>query len=179
MRLVAVRHLLTAWNREGRLQGRADIPILPPDASLREIINQNRRQLEQLGPFDLVCCSTRRRTIQTASAYGFTNPQPDPLLDEFDFGDYEGRLREEMLAAVGQQWLETPHTLELGEKMADLEKRIREFLYQYRSRQRVLIFGHGCWLRGLLSLQQCGTMAATNRVKLADNQILRFDLCGA
>ena len=179
MTLVALRHLPTAWNRDGRLQGRADIPIITPDAGLQQIITQNRHQLDAGGQFAAICCSTLQRTQQTATAYGYADAQPEPLLDEFDFGSFEGKLREELLSVRGTEWLETPQTLELGEKMTDLEKRIRQFLVRYRSHGRVLIFGHGCWLRGLISLQQRGDMSATNRVTLAEHQILRFDFPGA
>lgn len=179
MILLALRHLPTEWNLAGRLQGRADTAIAPPTARQLEAIRQNRLTLDALGPFDAIYCSTLRRTRQTAAAYGFDQATPDPLLDEYHFGRFEGRTREELLAEVGAQWRNTPHTLELGEKMTDLERRITTFLARENRRQRVLMFGHGCWLRGLLSLRQRGDLADTNRVTLAEHQILRFDFPGA
>lgn len=178
MILLALRHLPTDWNLAGRLQGRADTSIAPPTVRQVEAIRENRRALEALGPLDAVFCSTRQRTRQTAATYGYAHATPEPLLDEFDFGRFEGRTRDELLAEVGGQWLNTPHTLELGEKMTDLEQRIRTFIARERCRQRVLMFGHGCWLRGLLSLQQRGDLADTNRITLADHRILRFDFPG-
>jgi probable phosphoglycerate mutase len=179
MTLVALRHLPTEWNRTGKLQGRADTPIGELTPGQLEAIQHNRAQLDALGPFEAVFCSTLRRTTQTAVAYGFPKAQRDPLLDEFDFGIYEGKARTEMLAGVGEQWLHAPHTLELGEKMTSLETRIRAFLARESHRDRVLIFGHGCWLRGLLSIRQQGDMAATNRVTLVENQMLQFDFPSA
>ena len=179
MTLVALRHLPTEWNRANRLQGRADIPIAPLTDELHEAIRRNRMELDALGPFDAVYCSTLQRTAQTAAAYGFPDCQRETLLDEFNFGIYEGKLRQELLAGVGWQWQETPQTLELGEKMTDLEARICQFLAREIPRQRVLMFGHGCWLRGLLSIRQRGDMTDTNRVTLAENQILRFDFPSA
>jgi broad specificity phosphatase PhoE len=179
MTLIALRHLPTGWNLAGRLQGRADMSIATLTAEQQEAIRQNHIALDALGPFDAIFCSTRKRTLQTAAVYGFDNPMTEALLDEFDFGRYEGWTRDEMLADVGDQWLNAPHTLVLGEKMTDLEMRIRKFLAHVSSYKRVLMFGHGCWLRGLLSLQRSGDMRDTNRVTLAENQILRFDFPSA
>jgi len=175
MTLYALRHLPTPWNRAGRLQGRADIATEPPTAAVLELIAANRRVLDEIGPFDQVCCSTLRRTAESAAAYGYRTVRREPLLDEFDFGSYEGKLRDELLADCGEAWISAPHTVTLGESMNSLERRIRKFLRDRHSLEKVLIFGHGCWLRALLSLELRNTLAETNRLTLAEHAILRID----
>ena len=174
--IVALRHLPTAWNKSERLQGRADQPIDPPGPADLDAIERNKTELAKLSPFDAVFCSSLQRTRQTAAAYGYAAAVAEPLLDEFDFGRYEGRTREELMAEVGQQWLEAPHTLVLGEAMTALEGRIRRFLEGNAGRTRVLIFGHGCWLRALLSLERRGDLVDTNRIPLEKHAIFRVKL---
>jgi broad specificity phosphatase PhoE len=172
LEIIALRHLPTPWNKVERLQGRADQPIDAPSAADFASIERNLTVLAKLRPFDAVLCSSLQRTRQTAEAYGFSEVVVDPLLDEFDFGRFEGCQREELLAEVGQIWLEEPHTLVLGESMSTLENRIRRFVARNRAAKRVLIFGHGCWLRALLSLERRGDLADTNRIALEKNTIL-------
>lgn len=172
MTLVAVRHLPTPWNQAGLLQGRNDIPIAPPDAGQQRHIQQTRNKLDQFGPFDIVLCSRLQRTRQTALAYGYSDPVKDALLDEFHFGPYEGRPKADLETDLGEAWRERPDTLELGEGIAELERRIRRFLDTYRRYRRVLLFGHGCWLRALKAIHDTGHVRAMNRTAIENNQFL-------
>lgn len=170
MTVVAVRHLPTAWSLAGRLQGRADLPVaaaaeLPPEFA--QIIRDGRERLAALAPFDRVYCSSLRRTHDTAAAFGYPDPIASPLLDELDFGPFEGRPRADLLAAVGDAWREAPQTLTLGEPVAALAERIRAFIAgPCRGCERVAVFGHGAWLRALMALAETGGIATMNRREL-------------
>lgn len=92
--LCLVRHGLTAWNAEGRIQGRTDIPLAP----------EGRRQvLTWRLPAGFVAArclsSPLRRTLETARLMGFAEPAIDGRLIEMAWGPFEGRrlaeLREE------------------------------------------------------------------------------------
>ncbi|MDV2887937.1 histidine phosphatase family protein, partial [Alkalihalophilus pseudofirmus] len=89
-------------------------------AEIEQGINENQRILHSLSPFDLVLASTLIRTQQTAQHYRFY-PETERLLDELDFGPFEGRPKEELLEILGDQWLENPKELVLGESIRHLE----------------------------------------------------------
>jgi probable phosphoglycerate mutase len=176
MKLVVVRHLPTAWNAEDRLQGQRDIPITPPDATALALLAEVMETVRANGPYDRVYCSRMARTRQTAELFGYPEPMPDPLLDEIHFGEWEGRLRKEMLAAIGPAWLDAPHTLTFGESIVALGERVQKFLQQIPTFDRVLVFGHGGWARALTCLRKNGSLEAMNKETVANGQALIFEL---
>lgn len=175
MRLVVVRHLPTEWNRADKLQGRADIEIATPDESELSRIAENRSRLEALGPFDRVVCSTLRRTAETARIYGYDVIERSPLLDEFNFGRFEGKSRKEFMAELGADWLDRPASIHLGERMTDLEERIRQFIRCCDSNSKVLAFTHGCWTRALKAIHETGSIDSMNRISVKNNEIHVFE----
>jgi broad specificity phosphatase PhoE len=173
MRVALIRHLPTESNRAGLLQGRLDPPILPPDDETRVRIEQNRASLQREFPdFDHVLVSSLRRTAMTADAYGYLGgSRAEPLLDELDFGPYEARPRSEMLAEIGDTWFEAPDTLTLGEPIAALGDRVRSLLAKYGKARNLLLFGHGAWLRALLSLVREGSLRGMNKLTIEHNAL--------
>ena len=175
MKLVIVRHLPTAWNAEDRLQGRQDIPIIPlDDAALARLVKQIE-QVRTAGPFDAVYCSTLSRTRKTAELFGYADPISDPLLDEIDFGEFEGHLRGEMLAKVGKAWLVAPETLAFGEAVTNLGERAKQFVRKNLVHGRVLAFGHGGWTRALSSIKRTGSVAQMNQLTIANGEAISFE----
>ncbi len=81
-----IRHGVTDWNRLGRLQGRADIPLSP----------EGRAALAGRRPpagFEDAACyvSPLLRARETAALLGFAEPVIEPAIIEMDWGAYEGR----------------------------------------------------------------------------------------
>lgn len=85
IRIALLRHGPTAWNREGRIQGRTDIPL---DAGGREMVRGWTVPEEWRGAN--VVSSPLSRAIETAHAVTGQPPQVDPSLIEMDWGDWEG-----------------------------------------------------------------------------------------
>src|SRR5688572_7290247 len=131
MKLVAIRHLPTPWNLEGRLQGQQDIDLVPLDDAARSAIAATCKELDRHAPFDCVFCSKLKRTRQTAEAFGFHEISESPLLDELHFGSFEGELSHVMLDAHGHAWHHAPHELTFGETMTDFGQRVRRFLDEH------------------------------------------------
>lgn len=170
-----VRHLLTPLNQLKILQGRQDIPILSPTLDSLADIDTNRTRLEALGPFDVVLVSRLQRTQQTALHYGFRDQTIEPLLDEFDFGEFTAKTKSELLESpLGPSWVEDPRTLRFGESIAELEERLKTFVHKYQ-KKKVLLFGHGTWIRGLHSLAREGDLRAMNRFSIKNNELLLID----
>lgn len=168
MEITLIRHLPTSWNKTNRLQGKKDISILPVTATLQNDIAVNQRHLIKHGPFDQVLASTLKRTQQTASIYGY-HPQEEELLNELDFGIFEGQSKKQLVDYYGDKWSNCPRTLILGESMKSFEQRIITFLQLYKRYSNILVFGHGSWIRAFLSYYRYGHINHMNKISVANN----------
>lgn len=167
MHIALIRHLPTEWNRKTWLQGRRDIGISPVTDEDRKKIEENQHILRKWEPFDFILASSLKRTRQTAEIYGYT-PQSENLLDELDFGQFEGKTKEQLMQAYPEQWVENPQDIVLGERVQNLETRIERFLKKYKNCENLLIFGHGSWMRAMISYYQFGHIHSMNKM-IAEN----------
>jgi broad specificity phosphatase PhoE len=128
MRIAMLRHGPTAWNEEGRIQGRLDMPLSAA----------GRAKMAALAPpagFENARAFTSplSRARETAELLGLHDPTIDMRLSEHHWGDWEGMTREEILTRDGKDAFEragkgiefTPHG---GERTADLIARVKAFL---------------------------------------------------
>ncbi len=128
MNLYLVRHGETEWNRDGRAQGRADIPL--NDAG----IAQSRALADHFGSLRVtaVMSSSSRRAALTAeaiaSSHGLSVTAEDDLR-ELDFGGLDGApLREmrELFPDFFEHWTRDPATAQFpdgGETLEALQDR--------------------------------------------------------
>lgn len=169
MQLLLIRHLPTKWNKLGLLQGSQDIPLLPVINEDLEKLEENKKMISTFHP-EIVVASGLKRTQQTALNYGFHKPIIEPLLNELNFGKYEG-IEKKHLVEV-KEWTTDPKSLTLGEHLSDFEKRIIRFLNKYDHYTRILVFGHGAWIRALLSLNRVGSIQEMNQVAVHNNELI-------
>lgn len=95
MNVLLVRHGETAWNREGRYQGRTDIPLSPEGQAQVQALG---RRLAHL-PIAIAISSPLSRARNTAEAIlaGRTTPlELDDGLLEISHGDWEGKLASDL-----------------------------------------------------------------------------------
>jgi broad specificity phosphatase PhoE len=91
-RLALLRHADTAWSAAGRIQGRADVPLL---------------QELKLTPakdtfFGLrIVTSPLSRCVQTAALLGAPDAPREPRIIEMDWGEWQGRSLAELREALG------------------------------------------------------------------------------
>ncbi len=160
LRLYLVRHGVTTWNREMRMQGHTDIPL---DAEgLEQARRIGKRLAAEARPPQAVWSSDLTRACQTAEAIaaplGLT-VQTTPLLRETSLGAWEGLTRAEIEARgdveLLARYLQDPlqyrppggETLEAAwERMVGVAKEIRAL----HMAGQVAIVGHGGSLRALL-----------------------------
>jgi probable phosphoglycerate mutase len=98
--IILVRHGQTAWNREERFRGHADIPL--DETGLAQAQATASRISQQWRP-DVIYAGSLSRTVQTAepTAQLFNlKVQADPNLIDVDCGDWQGSTPEE----VQQRW---------------------------------------------------------------------------
>lgn len=171
MDIAIIRHLPTDWNEKGKLQGQKDIPIiLPISEKMQAQISANKQILNEMAPFDCVLSSELVRTKQTAKLYGYERTTVEPLLNELDFGYLEGKSKRELEAIP--EWQTAPLNVTLGESLLHFQNRILAFLQKYAHCQSLLVFGHGSWIRGLLSIKAIGTIEKMNQLTVHNNELI-------
>ncbi len=156
---MAVRHGITAWNVERRYQGQRDIPLLFPNAengllTLREALAGEC--------FDVIYSSDLKRCQQTLAWTQAARPDIpvhlEPRLRELDFGDYEGKVYDELKTLpLYRAWVDSVGELQIpgGESAAQLRERLEAWLLDvaYEARQggyqKVLAVTHGGVIREL------------------------------
>ena len=127
--LAFLRHGITAWNREGRIQGRTDIPLDP----------EGRDRLARLTlPPDwrdaTLHASPLSRAIETARILGNNHPvHTDPRLIEMDWGAWEGRRGHDLRADPASGYRDLEHwgwdfRPPGGESPADVRERLTGWL---------------------------------------------------
>jgi probable phosphoglycerate mutase len=96
LRLYLIRHGETGWSRSGRHTGRTDIPLTPSGEDEARELGKHLRDIS----FAQVLTSPLRRAVQTCSLSGLDkNPEIEPDLAEWDYGDYEGQRSVDILEA--------------------------------------------------------------------------------
>ena len=96
LRLYLIRHGETGWSRSGRHTGRTDIPLTPNGEDEARELGKHLRDIS----FAQVLTSPLRRAVQTCSLSGLDkNPEIEPDLAEWDYGDYEGQRSVDILEA--------------------------------------------------------------------------------
>jgi probable phosphoglycerate mutase len=141
-----VRHGETEWARLGRHTGRTDIPLTAT----------GRGQAEALGrrlaghAFSAVFTSPLSRASETATIAGFGDvAAPDLDLSEWDYGDLEGRLTEDIREDF-PGWTIWTGPWPGGETIDDVAARADRVLSRLATiRGDVLVVSHGHLLRVL------------------------------
>jgi len=93
--LILVRHGPTAWNRDGLVQGRTDVPL--SDEGRAEV---SRWRLREAWGGHAWWSSPLSRARETADILGLS-PVVDPRLAEMDWGPWEGRRLDDLRAELG------------------------------------------------------------------------------
>ena len=120
--LILVRHGRTAANREGRLQGRIDLPL--DEVGERQAAAVAERIASEVH-VDRVIASPLRRAQQTAAAFGRPVETDDRWI-ELSYGVYEGVPHADVPSEVWNRWF-TDHDFvpEHGESLSTLDSRVR------------------------------------------------------
>ncbi len=153
-----VRHGESEWNKEGRIQGHADVP-------LSEL---GRRQARLLGErmagerIDAVYSSDLSRAVDTATGALGGRDIPlviDPNLREFSYGSWEGLTLQEVEAQDPELFAarftrgDNSFSAPGGEDSTDILQRVQRFLDGMAERhspdEDLLIVGHGGSVRAL------------------------------
>ncbi|MDO4496454.1 MAG: histidine phosphatase family protein [Bacteroidales bacterium] len=163
MKLYLIRHGETSWNREGKFQGRVDVPLNDNGRDLARITRDNMPVVN----YDRVYCSPLCRAIETAhilleGRFPLSEIQLDDRIVELDFGIYEG-------SSISEAGKNPEHPLynmlwhpelylpgDKAESFAQLVERADDFLsneimpLEAMGVDNVLVVAHGAMIRAFV-----------------------------
>ena len=160
MRLLLVRHGQTDWNREGRFQGRMDVPLNETGRREARAVASRLAQIR----LDRVISSPLSRALETAKAIAEANlsgPQVDVLdpLTEISHGEWEGLLCDQVMELWPKMlklWREEPTKVRMpnGEDLFDVASRVRmaldRIMEDFKGDQTVCVVSHDAVIKVIL-----------------------------
>jgi broad specificity phosphatase PhoE len=142
------RHGETEWSRDGRHTSHTDLALTARGEA------EARALARALGgvDFDLVLASPRVRAVDTAVLAGYPEPETDPDLTEWDYGEYEG-LTTPAIRESAPGWELWTHPTPGGETADQVAARADRIIARVLAEapERALLVSHGHFLRVLAS----------------------------
>jgi probable phosphoglycerate mutase len=139
-----VRHGETDWSRSGRHTGRTDVPLTPRGEEEAGRLSERLRGER----FVKALSSPRQRARRSCELAGFASTmEVDADLQEWDYGDYEGRRTSE-IQSERPGWNLFRDGCPNGETLEQVSARADRVLRRLRqSGGNVAVFSHGHFLR--------------------------------
>lgn len=150
-RLILLRHGETEWSKSGKHTGRTELELTDHGREQAAAAAETITQLRLENPF--VVSSPRVRARTTAELAGLSIDEVNPLISEWDYGDYEGTTTEEIRKAV-PNWLVWTHGCPGGETTAQVcERADRAIAYalEHMQTRDVVFVGHGHFSRAVIT----------------------------
>jgi broad specificity phosphatase PhoE len=143
-----IRHGETEWTASRRHTGLTDLPL----TTAGEDQARSLRNFLQTVRFESVFCSPLRRAVRTCELSGYGSvAQVDRDLVEWNYGDYEGEKRPQILAGRAS-WIIFRDGCPNGESPSDVADRADRFLSRIRTKcGDVAVFSSGHFLRVLIA----------------------------
>lgn len=150
-RLILLRHGETEWSKSGKHTGRTELELTDHGREQAAAAAETVTQLRLENPF--VVSSPRVRARTTAELAGLSIDEVNPLISEWDYGDYEGTTTEEIRKAV-PNWLVWTHGCPGGETTAQVCERADRaiaFALEHMQTRDVVFVGHGHFSRAVIT----------------------------
>jgi broad specificity phosphatase PhoE len=90
--LLLIRHGATEWSKSGQHTGRTDLPLTEEGVAAATVLSAAIARRHVVAAFT----SPASRASRTADLVGLTAALPDPDLQEWDYGGYEGLTTEQI-----------------------------------------------------------------------------------
>ncbi|MFC7341054.1 histidine phosphatase family protein [Saccharopolyspora griseoalba] len=147
-RIYLLRHGTTEWSLTGQHTSHTDLPLTVEGELRARQAGQTLTSLRAAGPLRALA-SPLQRAQRTAALAGLPDVITEPLLVEWDYGDYEGLTTDQIRQSV-PDWTVWTHSCPGGDSAADVTARADELLAQVRAADSdVVLVGHGHFSRVL------------------------------
>ena len=150
-RLILLRHGETEWSATGRHTGRTEQDLTETGRDQAVLARPALAELQLTDP--LVVSSPRRRALDTAELAGLHVDEVNPVLSEWDYGDYEGLTTPQIRQDV-PDWLVWTHGCPGGESPEQVGARADRAValaLGHLSARDVVFVGHGHFSRAILT----------------------------
>ncbi len=161
MKLFLIRHGMTDWNAEKRIQGRTDRPLSNEGiAAIRRC--RLSAELAQLTWY----CSPLKRALQTAEILGIKKPVIEQALIEMHWGEWEGQILK-------------PLRKQLGDIMRDNEARGLDFRPPNGESPRQVQQRLASWLKAIAGRgSDCGAVVHKGIIRCVYSLAFGWDMRG-
>ena len=174
-----IRHGITAWNLEGRIQGRTDVPLSPAARKIlaARVVPQDLRDLTWVAS-PLV---RARETAAILSGRAIEEIEVDERLVEMSWGQWEGSVLEDLRRRHGVTMAENEgRGLHFrppgGESPFEVQARVRDWLAEVaRAGDDVVAVTHKGVIRALAARALGWDMTGKSPVKIDWSAIHRFE----
>lgn len=171
-RLYFVRHGMTEWNDEGKMQGRTDVPLNDRGIVQAKLL---ARRLQNKGIKAIYSSplSRAKKTAEIIASHFKLEVIEAPALQEADFGKWEGLTLEEIKAGWGdllELWYEGQIPAPGGEGLLAMQARVVEFvekIVKEHKGEEILLVAHGGPIRALVC-HIIGTIKPFRKIKQAN-----------
>lgn len=150
-RLILLRHGETEWSKSGQHTSRTELDLTERGREQAMSAAETLQQMQLKDPF--VVSSPRKRARITAELAGLAVDDVNPLISEWDYGDYEGTTTVEIRKAV-PNWLVWTHGCPGGETSAQVCERADKAIalaLGYMETRDVVFVGHGHFSRAVIT----------------------------
>ena len=153
MEIFLLRHGETDWNKEGRMQGRKDVPL--NETGRRQIEKSAEALKEMLSELEVMIASPLVRAHESAEivakklSYAKENIAIEPLIMERSFGIVEGSIYTEIAEKYPDgNYPEAESVEQLIERASQAFQKIVSL---YQDKKQILIVAHGAILYAMLT----------------------------
>ncbi|MGV0676022.1 acid phosphatase [Mycolicibacterium fortuitum] len=150
-RLILLRHGETEWSATGRHTGRTEQDLTETGREQAVLARPALAELQLTDP--LVVSSPRRRALDTAELAGLHVDEVNPVLSEWDYGEYEGLTTPQIRESV-PDWLVWTHGCPGGESLDEVAARADRAValaLEHLPGRDVVFVGHGHFSRAMLT----------------------------
>ena len=177
-----LRHGSTAWNEEGRMQGRRDVPL---SAAGRAEVEAWRTGMGEASPIPKSArwySSPLRRAVETAEILSGATPRCESALIEMDWGDWEGFRLDELRERHGAAFAHNESAgLDFrpagGESPRDVRDRVLRWLRANAHRhESVVAVTHKGVMRAVLAAATGWDMTGKAPLRLQGGALHRFEI---
>ena len=184
MIVLAARHGETTWNLAGRYQGRLESSLsalgVRQGLALGEALTHAKPRVQRIVSSPLLRCTA---TAQFVADRLDVRVETDDRLIEIGHGDWEGRLRDEIMQSEPQLWYlwknkPTDAVFSSGDTMQKVAERWYDFISEQTFMVPTLVVTHDAVARAAICLAQGISLDEMWKVKMENAAYARFDAAG-